>query len=94
VTVVTCLFIIQEIKEKENKRKREIKSKKIDKRKENTFTIHYNLVECHMQVYLSRNYIPMVKSSPKTYKPAFHSGHLSHNTSYGGAATIQVFCLP
>jgi len=28
-----CLFIIQEIKEKENKRKREIKSNKIDKNK-------------------------------------------------------------
>jgi len=26
-----CLFIVQEIKEKEKKRKREIKSKKIDK---------------------------------------------------------------
>jgi len=24
----------------------------------------------------------------KTYKPAFHSGHLSHNTSYGSAAII------
>jgi len=28
-----CLFIIQEIKETEKKRKREIKSKKIDKKK-------------------------------------------------------------
>jgi len=33
VTVVICIFIVQEIKETENKRKREIKSKKIDKRK-------------------------------------------------------------
>jgi len=32
VTVVICLFIVQEIKEKEKKRKRKIKSKKIDKR--------------------------------------------------------------
>ena len=24
----------------------------------------------------------------------FHDGHLSHNTSYGGTATLQVFCLP
>ena len=31
VTTVMCLFIVQEIKEKEKKRK--IKSKKIDKRK-------------------------------------------------------------
>jgi len=30
VTSVMCLFIIQEIKETENKRKRKIKSKKID----------------------------------------------------------------
>jgi len=30
----------------------------------------------------------------KTYKPTFHSGHLSCNTSYGSAATIQVFHLP
>ena len=28
------------------------------------------------------------------YKPAFYSSHLSHNTPYGSAATIQVFCLP
>ena len=33
VTIVTCLFIIQEIKETENERKREIKLKKIDKNK-------------------------------------------------------------
>jgi len=33
VTIVTYLFIVQEIKEKEKKRKREIKSKKMDKRK-------------------------------------------------------------
>ena len=30
----------------------------------------------------------------KLYKPTFHSGHLSHNMSYGGAATLQVFHLP
>ena len=30
----------------------------------------------------------------KLCKPTFHSGHFSHNTSYGGAATIWVFCLP
>jgi len=47
-----------------------------------------------MQVYPSGNYIPAVKSSPKTYKPAFHSSHLSCNISYGSAATLWVFRLP
>ena len=27
------------------------------------------------------------------YKHAFYSDHISCNTSYGGGATIQVFCL-
>jgi len=30
----------------------------------------------------------------KKYKPAFHGGHLSCNTSYGSTATFWVFCLP
>jgi len=30
----------------------------------------------------------------KTYKPAFHGSHLFCNMFHGGAATIQVFCLP
>ena len=30
----------------------------------------------------------------KLYKPTFHSSHLSHNTSYGSAVTLQIFCLP
>ena len=30
----------------------------------------------------------------KLCKPAFHSSYLSHNMFYGGAATIQIFCLP
>ena len=30
----------------------------------------------------------------KSYKPTFHSGHLSRNISYGGAAIIRVFHLP
>jgi len=34
VTMVTCLFFVQEIKKKKQKRKRKIKSKKIDKKKE------------------------------------------------------------
>ena len=29
----------------------------------------------------------------KTYKPAFHGGHLSYNMSYSIAATLQVFYL-
>ena len=29
----------------------------------------------------------------KLYKPIFHGSHLSHNTSYGSAATIWVFYL-
>ena len=29
----------------------------------------------------------------KTYKPVFHGGHLSHNTSYSSATTLWVFCL-
>jgi len=49
---------------------------------------------CYMQVHSSGNYIPAVKSPPKTYKPTFHSGYLSCNMSHGGAATIWVFCLP
>ena len=34
------------------------------------------------------------ETTSEPYKPAFHGGHLSRNTSYGSAATIQVFCLP
>ena len=37
---------------------------------------------------------PYGETTPKSYKPAFHSGHLSRNTSYGSAATLQVFRLP
>jgi len=33
VTAVICLFIVKRIKEKENQKKRNIKSRKIDKRK-------------------------------------------------------------
>jgi len=33
VIIVMCLFIVQEVKVKEKKRKREIKSRKIDKKK-------------------------------------------------------------
>ena len=37
---------------------------------------------------------PRGETTSEPYKPAFHSGHLSHNTSHGGAATLQVFRLP
>jgi len=39
MTVVMYLFIIQEIKETENKIKRKIKSKKMDKNKQNKIKI-------------------------------------------------------
>ena len=37
---------------------------------------------------------PCSKDTSKTYKSAFHSGHLSCNMSYGSTATIWIFCLP
>ena len=37
---------------------------------------------------------PHGEVTSKSYKPAFHGGHLSCNTSYGGAATIWIFRLP
>jgi len=58
-----------------------------------TPTVSNNLEYCHMQVHLSGLH-PHGKVISKTYKPAFHGGHLSRNTSYGGATTLQVFCLP
>ena len=30
----------------------------------------------------------------KLYKPAFHSGYLSRNMSYGDTATLWIFYLP
>jgi len=47
-----------------------------------------------MQVHLSGKLHPHGDVTSKTYKPAFHGGHLSCNTSYGGAATLWVFRLP
>ena len=49
---------------------------------------------CHIQVYLSGKLHPRGDATSEPYKPAFHGGHLSRNTSHGGAATLQVFCLP
>ena len=37
---------------------------------------------------------PHSEVTSKTYKSAFHGGHLSCNTSHGGATTIWVFYLP
>ena len=36
---------------------------------------------------------PRGETTSEPYKPAFHSGHLSHNTSHDGAATLQISCL-
>ena len=52
------------------------------------------MVECHMQVYLSGKLHPHGDVTSKKYKPAFHGGHLSRNTSYGGATILWVFRLP
>jgi len=49
---------------------------------------------CHIQVHLSGKLHPHGDAISEPYKPAFHGGHLSHNTSHGGAATFQVFYLP
>ena len=49
---------------------------------------------CYIQVHLSKNNVPAVKTTSEPYKPAFHSGHLSRNTSHGGAATLRIFRLP
>ena len=48
---------------------------------------------CHIQVHLSGKLHPRGDATSEPYKPAFHGGHLSRNMSYGGAATLWVFCL-
>ena len=53
-----------------------------------------SLTFCHIQVHLSRKLHPRGDATSEPYKPAFHGGHLSRNTSYGGAATFRVFRLP
>ena len=58
------------------------------------------LYPCALMSYLSYTSSPVQKQCPhgettsKPYKPAFHSSHLSCNMSHGGAATLQIFCLP
>ena len=49
---------------------------------------------CHIQVHLSGKLHLRGDATSEPYKPAFHSGHLSHNTFHGGAATFRVFRLP
>ena len=34
------------------------------------------------------------ETTSEPYKPTFHSGHLSRNTSHSGAATLRIFHLP
>ena len=36
---------------------------------------------------------PRGETTSEPYKPAFHGGHLSRNTSHGSAATLQIFRL-
>ena len=54
----------------------------------------YSMLRCHIQVHLSGKLHSRGDATSEPYKPAFHSGHLSHNTSHGGAATLRVFRLP
>ena len=49
---------------------------------------------CHIQVHLSGKLYSCGDAISEPYKPAFHGGHLSHNTSYGGTAALRVFYLP
>ena len=53
-----------------------------------------NANDCHIQVHLSRKLHPRGDATSEPCKPTFHGGHLSRNTSYGGAATLRVFRLP
>jgi len=46
-----------------------------------------------MQVHLSGNNVPVVKLPPNHTSPPSMAATFSHNTSHGGAATIQVFYL-
>ena len=47
-----------------------------------------------MQVHLSGKLHPRGDATSEPYKPAFHGGHLSRNTSYGSAETLQIFRFP
>ena len=49
---------------------------------------------CHIQVHLSGKLYPCGDATSEPYKPASYGSHLSCNTSYGSAATLQVFRLP
>ena len=52
-----------------------------------------SLSTCYIQVPLSEKLHPCGDATSKPYKPTFHGGHLSCNTSYGGAATLWIFHL-
>jgi len=52
------------------------------------------LAICYIQVHSSRKLHPRGNVTSKTYKPVFHSSHLSCNMSYGSAAILWVFHLP
>ena len=49
---------------------------------------------CYIQVHLFRKLHLRGDATSEPYKPAFHGGHLSRNTSHGSAATFRVFRLP
>ena len=73
----------------------------VDKNNENQVLVKDNwirsmqeVIVCHMQVHLSGKLHPCGDATSEPYKPAFHGGHLSRNTSHGGAATLRVFRLP
>ena len=53
-----------------------------------TIWIYVICKSTHLEIH------PHSEVTSKSYKSAFHSGHLFHNMSYGGAAIIQVFHLP
>jgi len=89
VTVVMCLFMVQEKKkEKENYIKRNIKSRKIDNKKRKILVSKLSYTSP-----LVWKLHPHVDINSELYKPTFHSSYLSCNTSYGSTVTIQVFHL-
>ena len=49
---------------------------------------------CYMQVPPIWKTTSRGDATSEPYKPAFHSGHLSRNTFYSGAATFWIFHLP
>ena len=60
----------------------------------NLLEIMGSIPQCYIQVHLSGKLHSRNDATSEPYKPAFHGGHLSRNTSHGGAATLWVFRLP